>query len=267
MNYNVSFSCISHIGKRRSINQDNFICDGKYIECEAKRMNYPITGSVSTKSPLIVGVFDGMGGEECGEIASLIAAKHASKLTIGKRAADDVFKYCMDANEEICKYAQENLIGSMGTTAAMLVFHEAEIVLCNIGDSKIFRFSKGAIEQISYDHVVRSAYSTKPPLSQNLGIPPDEMLIEPYLAHGKCKKDDIYLICSDGLTDMVKTDDIKSVVEKMKFEEIAQTLLDKALENGGRDNITIIVCKINGKARWLDKLFIKETKEGKRYVN
>ena len=205
---------------------------------------FPISGCMPIVSPVLFGIFDGMGGEECGEIASFIAAQSASAVTIGKNAVSDVLAFCMNANEEICKYAKDNSVISMGTTAALLVFTNKEIVLCNIGDSKVFRFSKGRIEQISQDHVTVSAYRKKPPLSQNLGIPTSELLLDPYIATGKYINNDIYLICSDGLTDMVNLDAIKSILENTSFDLAGQTLLNSAMENGGKDNVSIILCKI-----------------------
>ena len=78
MNYKISFSCISHIGNVRSKNQDNFICDGQYMEFDNAEMDLQISGDVISKKPTLFGIFDGMGGEECGEIASYIAAKEAA---------------------------------------------------------------------------------------------------------------------------------------------------------------------------------------------
>lgn len=214
------------------------------MKAENDNTAFPLSGYVSTTTPTIFGIFDGMGGEECGEMASFIAAKKASTTVIGEDTIADISNYCFETNEEICRYAQENSITSMGTTAALLVFANTGIVLCNIGDSKIFRFSKGIIEQISQDHITVSSYRTKPPLSQNLGIPTSELIIEPYFALGEYINNDVYLICSDGLTDMLPLDEIKSILKDTTFDETVQKLLDKAIENGGKDNISIIVCKI-----------------------
>ena len=148
----------------------------------------------------------------------------------------------------------------MGTTAAMLVFAEKEVVLCNIGDSKIFRLCDGTLEQISKDHVAVSAFGVKPPLSQNLGIPPNELVIDPYLARGPYNDGDIYLICSDGLTDMVSVDEITEVLVSKPIEEAITLLLDKALANGGKDNTTIILCKIERQSGW----FFKRKRHTKR---
>ena len=132
----------------------------------------------------------------------------------------------------------------MGTTAALLVFGKTEIALCNIGDSKIFRFANDELEQISIDHYSVAAHGLKPPLSQNLGIPITEMIIDPHVAKGSYNDGDIYLLCSDGLTDMVTTDDMTQILINTRFEDTVNRLIERALENGGKDNITIIMCKV-----------------------
>ncbi len=252
MTYTVCYSCVSHIGNCRKINQDNFICDGLYMMAENDTTEFPIFGYVTTESPALFGIFDGMGGEERGEMASFIAARKASSVVVDNDndAIEALSRYCLEANEEICKYARDESISAMGTTAAMLAFTKEGIALCNIGDSKVFRFSKGTLEQISRDHVTVSPFGSKPPLSQNLGIPPSEMLIEPYVARGRYVHGDIYLICSDGLTDMVELGEIKDMLGSTDFDKITGKLLSRALANGGRDNVSIITCKVERDPIW-----------------
>ena len=201
------------------------------------------------------GVFDGMGGEECGEIASFLAAKKAEEFKPGEDLTADLRKYCSDANGSICRYAEDHSVFSMGTTAAILAFDEKEIMLCNIGDSKIFRLSDGKMDQISYDHVAISAFGTKPPLSQNLGIPPEEMIISPYFSKGTYHDGDVYLICSDGLTDMVKNDVIAQIVFDNPLDKAIELLVSTALENGGKDNVTAILLRIDRKTCAFKRLF------------
>lgn len=262
MHYEIVYSCISHIGNVRSINQDNFICNGSYLETIDSSMDFnivfPLNGTVDTKIPKLFGVFDGMGGEECGEIASYIASKVASTLTIKKNGVLTLTNYCKQANTKICEYAENNNISAMGTTAAMLLCTKEEITLCNIGDSKIFRFADGELEQISKDHVVISAFGTKPPLSQNLGIPPEQLLIEPYLSQGRYKSGDKYLICSDGLTDMLTLEEIKELLASKNIEDSASNLVDRALKNGGKDNVTVILLEIKQKKSNLIKVFNRQ---------
>ena len=213
-------------------------------------IEFPLCGTKTSKEISVFGVFDGMGGEECGEIASYIASKAASSIVIGKEATADLSQFCQKANNDICDYATLHEVSSMGTTAAILAFTEKEVVLCNIGDSKIFRLCNGTLEQISMDHVAVAAFGVKPPLSQNLGIPPNELVIDPYLARGPYNDGDIYMICSDGLTDMVSVDEITEVLISKPSEEAITLLLEKALANGGKDNITIILCKIERQSGW-----------------
>lgn len=251
MYYKIHYSCLSHIGNVRSINQDNFICDGRYMNMSDIPIEFPLCGTKASKDISVFGIFDGMGGEECGEIASYIASKTALDIEIGKDVIADLSKLCHKANDDICDYATMHDISTMGTTAAILVFSEKEVVLCNIGDSKIFRLCNGTLEQISVDHVAVAAFGVKPPLSQNLGIPPSELVIDPYFARGSYNDGDVYLICSDGLTDMVSTNEITEVLISKPVEEAITQLLDKALANGGKDNITIILCKIKRQSGWL----------------
>lgn len=258
MHYEIVYSCISHIGNVRSINQDNFICNGTYMKTNDSEIIFPLSGKVVSKSPTLFGIFDGMGGEECGEIASYIAAKEASTIPIKKDGVSTLTDYCKQANTKICEYTENNAISSMGTTAAMLLCSKDEITLCNIGDSKVFRFAGGEFEQISKDHIVISAFGTKPPLSQNLGIPPDQLLIEPYLSQGRYKNGDKYLICSDGLTDMLTLEEIKELLTSQQVEESATKLVNKALENGGKDNVTVILLEIKQKKSKLMKVFNRQ---------
>lgn len=244
MEYTIRFSCVSHIGKVREINQDNFICDGHYLDPESENPEFPLSGVKSADQGAVFGVFDGMGGEECGEVASLLAAKAAVGLEPGENPVKTLEEFCQKANEQICDYTKENDLSCVGTTAAMLAFTSAGITLCNIGDSKVFRFHKNTLEQISQDHVAVVAYGRKPPLSQHLGIPAEELVIEPYFAMGKYRAEDVYLICSDGLTDLVDQKQIKAVLSNNIPEEAVKVLLAQALDRGGKDNITIIICKV-----------------------
>ena len=234
MRYKIHYSCSSHVGKCRSMNQDNFICDGKYMDDNDESYIFPLIGTLTGEYPSVIGVFDGMGGEECGEVASFIAAKCAAEISIGEKPLDDLLEFCKNVNEKICDYAAENGIFAMGTTAALLVFNKTEIALCNIGDSKIFRFANKKLEQISTDHYAVAVHGLKPPLSQNLGIPASEMVIEPHIARGKYNDGDLYLICSDGLTDMVALEVIAKILLETKFDKCVNKLQETALENGGK---------------------------------
>ncbi len=253
MNYDIPYTCVSHIGRCRNTNQDNFICDGTYRSIEdsrasclyEERKGYITCGCLSSERPSMLGIFDGLGGEECGETAALLAAEEAAEASLNGDPEEDLLSLCMRANARICRFADQNGVMSTGTTAALLAFEPDCIALCNIGDSKIFRFSKERLEQLSEDHVCAAPYGMKPPLSQSLGIPPSEMMIAPHTGRLKYCAGDRYLICSDGLTDMVEQDEIAGILGAVPFKSAGNRLLSRALENGGRDNITILLCEID----------------------
>ena len=249
MSYLIKYYCTSHIGKCRKTNQDNFCCNTKYLNYDNSGTNGIVEGVMVPSPQTVFAVFDGMGGEECGEMAAYLAAKELSEFHFEKKLNQDFVVFCKSANTKICNYTKEHSLASMGTTAAILLFSQKQIGLCNIGDSKIFQFSEGALQQISYDHVGISVFGRKPPLSQNLGIPESELILSPYVANGKYYNGDIYLICSDGLTDMLSTSDIEEILKAKTGASAAKQLLQQALENGGKDNITFILLCIEKKKR------------------
>ena len=258
MGYQIDYACVSSIGKCRSENQDNFICIDKYLESENQGTENVIHGCCRIKKRLLLGVFDGLGGECRGEMAAYIASRKASRYAWdSKDPSDDLRSFCLEVNSEICRYAAENNISSMGTTAAMLLFDKKAIYLCNIGDSKIFQYSSGKLEQISVDHIGMAVFGHKPPLTQNLGIPECEIKIDPYIANGEYHVGDMFLICSDGLTDMVSNEEICETLKSGNPSNIAAELLGLALERGGIDNTTIIVIRILNDVNRIKRLLLK----------
>lgn len=269
MNYKIQYFCVSHLGLCRSMNQDNLVCNGQYMPLPVPGDKSPFMaqGEVSSASPTLFGVFDGLGGEEQGEMAACIAAKTACDVASGDMSPEQLNALCHAANNAICQYASEHGIRSMGTTAAMLLFEKEGVSLCNIGDSKIFLFSDYGLQQISEDHLSVGIAGRKPPLLQNLGIPPDELQIRPFFSKVRYHDGDQFLICSDGLTDMVPPEELKRILAKEPFARQAQALLEAALEGGGRDNITILLCRIQRKRFQMKKIFRKREKRDGTYGN
>ena len=85
----------------------------------------------------------------------------------------------------------------------------------------------------------------KPKLTQYLGMNEENILLEPHISSLKMKDNDIYLLCSDGLTDMVKEEDIKKTLSGCQnLKKTVEELLSYALDHGGKDNITILLCRV-----------------------
>lgn len=262
MPYEIEYYGVSHIGKCRKVNQDNLVCDGQFLKRENNGTEGILHGNVSAEERKLFGIFDGMGGEECGEVAAYLAAQTAARVTFTGETERELSEYCQKVNKKICRYIKKKGLSSMGTTAAMLLFGRKQITLCNIGDSKVFQYSGHRLQQISYDHVSMAPAGQKPPLTQNLGIPEEELIISPYFAKGEYQKGDIFLICSDGLTDMVEPEKIAEILQGLDREAVAKQLLQKALDSGGKDNVSFLVLYIEKKFKLLQ--FGKGKKDGSR---
>ena len=265
MNYDIEYCCISHTGHVRQNNQDNLLCQGRYLEAVNGGTPEPLSGTASAAASPLFGVFDGMGGEAEGETAAWLAARSAAGHRPGKNAVEDLRRLCRDANREVCRYADDHGITTMGTTAAILRFEAGGVYACNLGDSRIFLLRDGALEQISQDQVMPAPGARKPPLLQFLGIPETEMELSPYITVQQPRLGDRYLACSDGLTDMLGEPGIRGILAGAPVAQAADRLVREALAAGGRDNVTVLLCEIQapaagaaapspGKPGWLERL-------------
>lgn len=250
MNLKIEASYTSNIGKIRTNNEDNIYFNGEKMPMYNNGINDVIKTEIETSKPSCFGVFDGMGGESNGERASFLAIEQFEeevKKILYEMPEQFLLRACYNMNKRICQ-EQENEKCYMGTTIALLYFFMDYTYICNVGDSRIYKITDGKLIQLSEDHVAKLDAingNSKPPLTQNLGIPEEEMQIEPYIGKCKCNIGDKFLICSDGLTDMVSNEEILHIIDQNKTtKEIVEDLLEKALENGGKDNTTIIVCEV-----------------------
>lgn len=251
MAYQIEYAYTSHIGKIRANNQDNFWCCGEYLNVDNHGTDGVQYGSISQTEYPLVAVFDGMGGESCGEIAAYLAAETCQKFYQENRKPDSgemekfLLDNCKSMNASVCDYAEKNKIRSMGTTVAMLGFDRTGIVSCNLGDSRIYMASSGEMKLLSTDHVLKNITFGKPPLTQYVGIPEDSMALEPSIVHLEWDVGMRFLVCSDGVTDMLTEDEISQILSfQIPVREIAEILLEKSLEKGGKDNITLILCEV-----------------------
>jgi protein phosphatase len=120
-----------------------------------------------------------------------------------------------------------------------------------LGDSRAYRYRQGEFMQLSVDHTdaavikERGITNRRPRLTQYLGIDQQELILEPAISKGEIHKGDWYLLCSDGVTDMLSNFEIADIIHRAKnAEQCVTQIINAALEKGGRDNITAIVCRI-----------------------
>lgn len=256
MKYTINYCCINLMGRVRQNNEDNFYAQGRYRREEETHNDIVAEGRFSPRAGELLAVYDGMGGEACGEVASLIAARESAVLTRdGKEASAFLRKLCAQINRQICAYAVQNAVGCMGSTAAIALFDPETICFCNLGDSRIYQADASGLRLLSYDHVLQNYPRKKAPLTQHLGIPEEELLIEPYIVTQPYRCGDRFLLCSDGITDMLTDAEIyHTIAQPAAVSVCTRALVDAALRNGGIDNITAIVCEVQKKRSFWQRL-------------
>ena len=149
MRYQIKYAAVCFTGLIRSHNEDNYNISGIYRQVDEPDREELLSGTAAVPGRRTFAVFDGMGGESCGEMASYIAAMHFDRLMKRRRSLWEVFhpeeyisRNLLEINGEICRYASEHKIRSMGTTAAVLFFDSKNVIWANLGDSRIYRFRR-----------------------------------------------------------------------------------------------------------------------------
>lgn len=228
----------SDTGRRRKRNEDSVLVaddDGLYV------------------------VADGMGGYSGGEVASNLAVETIATAfkerrfegpahaDIPKRASE-LARAIQMANLNIHKTASSDpRLEGMGTTvcAARFSSNKQRLYVGHVGDSRIYRLRDGQLKQMTADHTMKDLGVEGPTaahLSRAVGVWPT-VPIDVVLA--KPMPGDVYLLCSDGLTKMVSNDVISQVLAHEKPNEAAGKLVHAANENGGKDNISVIVVQVH----------------------
>lgn len=240
-------------GKVRDTNEDNFYLNGTFradpadtaVQCFEDR----------TLRRALYAVADGMGGEAEGEAASLMAVRQmpALRLPLG---TDGMTDYLLSRNEEICRHMARADHLRCGSTFVSLEIDGMTATVMNIGDSRAYLFRDARLKQLTLDHTrVRQmvemgilsseaarSHPDRSKLTQHLGIFPEEMIIQPFAANCQLLPGDVFLLCSDGLYDMVEEKALEQTLSGAAgLAEAAQRLYDAAMAAGGRDNITVLL--------------------------
>ncbi|MFN0157644.1 MAG: Stp1/IreP family PP2C-type Ser/Thr phosphatase [Bacteroidota bacterium] len=259
MSATVSFGIGSDVGVVREENQD---CVGKFPDD---------TVDFSTPQGLLFVVADGMGGHRGGRMASQLAVK-----VIGERffssentgtVADRLLAAVTAANKHIYEYSLDQPeLNGMGTTCVTLALHQSGVCIAHVGDSRIYRVSNRKITQLTNDHsrvaeMERRGILTKeealvhPERSQlyrALGVRAE---VEVDVADGvDFRRGDYFVLCTDGLSNMVEDDEIMDLVIKHSPQDACDSLIALANQRGGFDNITVEVVQINGSESFFDRL-------------
>lgn len=247
-------AAVTMTGRVRRNNEDNFCIDGLSLPRNHGDMA-PVSRTLEPGNPHLLGVFDGMGGHRDGELASFLAAAcFAGNREPARDGRELLTRLCVQANDLICDAADGS---GMGTTCAVLYLYGGGYTVCNLGDSPVFLLRRGELRELSLEHTQRASYEAatgksaprerKFPLTQCLGIPREEMLIEPHTRSGRLRRGDVFLLCSDGITDMLTPGEIRELLSRGETpEEAVSCLARAALEAGGRDNLTALCLRVEG---------------------
>ncbi len=224
----------THVGKVRKNNEDSLL----------------------VTEPNIFVAADGMGGAAAGEIASkLLVDTVKNFLSNIPEPLDEkiLSKSILKASAKIINETYKNPdLRGMGTTATILHIYNGQAYFAHVGDSRLYRLKNSFLEQITLDHsyvetLVRNGELTpeqarvhpmKNILTQAVGATSD---IDVETGNFKIEGGEIFLLCTDGLTNMVEDADIKKIL--LESQSPADDLIQAALDNGGHDNITaVVVC-------------------------
>lgn len=222
-------------------------------------------------------VADGMGGHRSGEVASAMAIKamveyyretlsdtEYSHEAVGENGEKvDLVEHrlreaVMNANRAVFTAAsQSELYQGMGTTIVMGYFTNRGAYFANIGDSRAYRFRQGKLEQRTEDHSLANEYVRmgilaaedveyfpyKNVITRACGLA-DEVEVDIHFE--EMQPGDIFLFCSDGLTDMIHDTQLEQLLRSEDdLEKLCNRLIEVANENGGEDNITVILAKVS----------------------
>ncbi len=210
---------------------------------------------------------DGMGGHNAGEIAAKEAVQAAClfierffESRLSGLTSQDISSASKKSIEAANRWvyqmgkAQKACEG-MGTTLCSLLFHQRALIYAHVGDSRIYRLRKGKLDQLTIDHSLKNAL-----LSQGKALPQKPSLyknvltkaigthidVQPDIHITTVNQDDVYLMCSDGLSDYVTNHHIGRVLLSDRNPKSAvQTLIDLAKAQGGNDNITIVMVRVD----------------------
>lgn len=212
---------------------------------------------------------DGMGGYNAGEVASGIAVamisaelKKALAAITGDldiaTAEKLVGEHAVRANNAIFQASQSQpQYAGMGTTLVVALWHDNRMVVGHIGDSRLYRMRAGKLEQVTRDHSllqeqIDSGLITREQArhSQNKNLVTRAVGIDPEVdaeVHSyPVETGDIYLLCSDGLNDMVTDEDMELTLASLQanLPLAAEQLVQQANDNGGRDNVSVILVRV-----------------------
>lgn len=210
---------------------------------------------------------DGMGGHQAGEIASREAVQlfcqaikklfSGQSLPLGE-AKEKLTKAISYVNSHVYKLGQSTLdLRGMGTTLCVLHVHDEGVIYAHVGDSRIYRYRNGSLKLLTKDHSLlrelldlgqireenASDFHYKNIITRAIGTEPQ---VEPTVKGDTLSHQEIYLLCSDGLSDLMATHEIEVILKHATtISQAASDLVSLSKKRGGHDNVTVLLVEVS----------------------
>ena len=205
----------------------------------------------------LFGVADGMGGHNAGDVASRMAVLLLGRVLEGAKPDEALLRAGVEEVNALIYEEQKKdaALRGMGTTLTVLWEDENRLLLGHVGDSRAYRLRKGVLTQISMDHslvgemlrgglITEEQARTHPYRNVITRAVGTADTIEVDVTELEKQRGDLYLLCSDGLSEYVTPDRMRDILMQMPSEDAADEMLRLALEGGGQDNITVLIAEV-----------------------
>jgi len=240
----VAVTAVSHIGLVRGHNEDSIVV-GPWTLC-ATVTESPQTLLFPLGTPLVVAVADGLGGHPGGEVASTLVVQELAAAGPGLDSEEALREALDTCNRTVfAAAARRPELTRMGTTVAGVVVTSDAVFTFNVGDSRVYLATADGLRQVSVDDSPPLAPGERSTVivTQTLGGHNELAAIEPHISSSARSKDACYLVCSDGLSDLVTDEVLGDVLREHSDGRAAFELLKAALEAGGLDNVTLAIVR------------------------
>ncbi len=260
------FGAQSHAGKVRENNEDHFVVVERLRVSKLLLTNLDRgAGALGEETTYAAVVADGMGGERFGEFASRLALE--TMFDLAEKATSWVMKFtdfeAQQIRQRVKAYVQgiqsalqeytraDPALVGMGTTWTSALCLGPDVLVVHLGDSRAYTLRQEELRQVTHDETVAQAFidAGKEPQSvqqfrhlllNNFGG--DKQDVSAQIHHLRLAEGDRLLLCTDGLTDMLMDDEISQILQTVEdVQQAADTLVERALDAGGKDNVTVIV--------------------------
>ena len=244
----IVLTAASRVGCVRSNNEDMVLAYDKFVRSEAYHTEF----STDNSDRFVIALADGMGGHNAGEVASadVLANLNFFINDLPKELSVNEFTEMMmiwlsSINKTInSKGRVDSALRDMGTTLVAVVFYNHKYYWMNCGDSRLYRLRDGELTQLSTDHslnMIKGEKRHSNVITNCIGAGCKNSYLDMYEFTDNFLQGDTYMICSDGLNDMISDEEIKSL---MLDGASANRLCEAAIDAGGYDNVSVCVFSV-----------------------